>query len=223
MCGRYFVTTPGHVLGEQFSIVTPPELVPRYNVAPTQSVAIVRAGGDRARELAQVTWGLIPAWSKERAIGHKLINARGETLADKPAFRDSYKRRRCLIPADGFFEWQKVADGKQPWVLRLKSGEPFALAGLWSRWRDRESGDEVDSCTIVTTAANEVVAPLHDRMPVIVPRDAYALWLDPAIGERARLDALLVPYAAEAMTAYPVSRRVNSPANDDPGCIEPAA
>jgi len=223
MCGRYFVTTPGQVLGEQFSIVTPPELVPRYNIAPTQSVAIVRADTGGARELAQVVWGLIPSWAKERAIGNKLINARGETLGDKPAFRDSYKRRRCLIPADGFYEWQKVAGGKQPWAVRSKSGEPFALAGLWSRWRDPESGAEIDSCTIVTTTPNELVATLHDRMPVIVPREAYALWLDPEVGERARLDPLLVPFDADAMTAYPVSRRVNSPANDDPACLDPAA
>lgn len=221
MCGRYFVTTPGQVLGERFGVTSPPESVPRYNVAPTQRVPVVRSRAGGEREMVEAVWGLVPSWAKERALGNKLINARGETLAEKPAFRDSYKRRRCLIPADGFYEWQKAEGGKQPWAIRARSREPLALAGLWARWRDRESGEELDSCTIVTTAANELVAPLHDRMPVILPRQAHALWLDPAVEDPARLAPLLVPSPADELEAFRVSRRVNSPAHDDPGCLEP--
>jgi putative SOS response-associated peptidase YedK len=198
-------------------------MAPRFNIAPTQEVAIVRELDGGAREIALVSWGLIPVWAKERAIGNRLINARGETLAEKPAFRDGYKRRRCLVLADGFYEWQKVAGGKQPWAIRAKSREPFGMAGLWSRWKDPATGESVDSCTIVTTAPNELLAPIHDRMPVIVPPAARALWLDPAPGDPARLGALLVPLPAGEMEAFAVSKRVNSPANDDPRCLEPLA
>jgi putative SOS response-associated peptidase YedK len=229
MCGRYFLTTPGQILAERFETAPAPKMASRYNIAPTQQVAIVRTavdaetsdGGDR--EIALVSWGLIPSWAKERAIGNKLINARGETLAEKPSFRDSFKKRRCLVLADGFFEWQKVGGGKQPWLVRTKSGEPFGMAGLWSRWKEKESGETIDSCTIVTTTPNELLAPIHDRMPVILPREARALWLDSEITEADRLAPLIAPFPEGELEAYPVSRRVNSPANDDPACLEPIA
>jgi putative SOS response-associated peptidase YedK len=217
------VTTPGEILAELFELDEKPHLEPRYNVAPTQEVAIVRRRADGRRELAMVQWGLVPFWAKERSIGNKLINARGESVAEKPSFRDSFKKRRCLIPASGFYEWQKVEGGKQPWCVRLKGDAPFGFAGLWSSWRDPEAGVELESCTIVTTTPNELVASIHDRMPVIVPRDRYSRWLDPAIQDPARLGELLVPYPAAEMEAFRVSKHVNSPANDDPRCLEPAA
>ena len=189
---------------------------PRYNIARGQSAPAIVGGVERT-----LRWGLLAPWRGHGGKrGPMIYEAPEDAIASTPLLRNA---KRCLIPADGFFEWQKLADGKQPWLLRMANAEPFALAGLWSRWKDRESGVELDSCTIVTTAANELVAPLHDRMPVIVPREAYALWLDPEVVERERLDPLLVPYSADAREAYRVSRLVNSPANDDPACLEPAA
>jgi putative SOS response-associated peptidase YedK len=222
MCGRYVVTTPGEVLAELFELDEKPHLTPRYNVAPTQEVAIVRARAEGGRELATAAWGLVPFWAKERAIGNRLINARAETLAEKPSFRDSYKKRRCLIPADGFYEWQKVDGHKQPWLLRLRGGAPFAFAGLWSLWRDRESGEHFESCAIITTTPNELAATIHDRMPVILPWEHHAGWL--ATGATASdLTGMLTPFPAAEMEAYPVSTWVNSPAHDDPRCLEPLA
>lgn len=223
MCGRYVVTTPGEVLAELFELDEKPHLEPRFNVAPTQEVAIVRrrADGDR-REWARVRWGLVPFWAKEKAIGHKLINARGETLAEKPAFRDAFKKRRCLVPADGFYEWQRLDGRKQPWLLRLRGGAPFAFAGLWSTWKDPADGEPLETCTLVTTTPNELVATVHDRMPVILPWERHADWLTPDAAPDA-LATLLVPYPASEMEAYPVSTWVNSPAHDDAKCLEPLA
>lgn len=223
MCGRYVVTTPGEVLAELFELDEKPHLTPRFNVAPTQEVAIVRRRADGgSRELARVQWGLVPFWAKERAIGNKLINARAETLAEKPAFRDSFKKRRCLVPADGFYEWQRTDGRKQPWLLRLRGGAPFAFAGLWSAWKDRESADVVESCTIVTTTPNQLAATIHDRMPVILPWERHGDWLA-ADADPGALAALLAPYPAAEMEAIPVSTWVNSPAHDDPRCVEPLA
>jgi len=221
MCGRYILTTPGEVLAELFELDEKPPLEPRYNIAPTQEVAIVRARPESGRELAIVHWGLVPFWAKEKAIGNRLINARAESLAAKPAFRESFKKRRCLIPADGFYEWQHVGAAKQPWLLRLRGGAPFVFAGLWSRWDDPETRTPLDSCTIVTTEANALVRPLHDRMPVILPREAWSSWLDPARHDPAGLSALLRPLEPDAMEAVRVSRHVNNPANEDAECIEP--
>jgi putative SOS response-associated peptidase YedK len=165
-------------------------------------------------------WGLVPFWAKDRAIGNRLINARAESLAEKPAYRDSFKKRRCLVVADGFYEWQKVDGRKQPWLLRLRDGGPFGFAGLWSVWREKASGDELESCTIVTTSPNELAAPIHDRMPVILPRERHAEWLDPA-AEPSSLAALLEPFPALKMEAYPVSTWVNAPQHDDRRCVEP--
>ncbi len=203
----------------------PLNLRPRYNVAPSQDVAVAR-DAEEGRRLAMLRWGLIPAWAKDPAIGHKLINARSETAAEKPSFRSAFRHRRCLIPADGFYEWQRRGKSRQPWLFGLRDGAPLLFAGLWERWTvpesatltgslaERSPGDAVETCTILTTTANETVAPVHGRMPVILPPDAWDAWL---AGE----DMALGPYPADAMTAHPVSTHVNRPANDDPRCVKP--
>lgn len=224
MCGRYLLTTPGEVLAELFEIDEKPRLEARYNIAPTQEVAIVRRREDGRRELATMHWGLVPFWAKEKAIGNRLINARAESVAEKPSFRDSFKKRRCLIPASGFYEWQKVDGRKQPWLLKVRGELPFAFAGLWSSWRDRasEAGEVLETCTIVTTAPNELAARVHDRMPAILPYGKHDAWLDPTAAPDA-LSALLAPYPADEMEAWPVSTRVNNPRNEDSACAEPIA
>ena len=228
MCGRFTQRLSWAELHELMDLVGPlRNLRPRYNVAPSQDVAVVRAA-DGGRNLSMLRWGLIPAWAKDPAIGYRLINARSETVAEKPSFRSAYRRRRCLIPADGFYEWQRLGKIRQPWLFGLRDGAPFALAGLWERWTVPEGaeltgslaelgpGDPVETCTILTTAANETVAPVHGRMPVILPRDACDPWL-------AGDDVSLAPYAPDAMTAHPVSTQVNRPANDEPRCVEPVS
>lgn len=216
MCGRYTLAAPGRVVAELFALDAIPELRPRYNVAPGQEVPVVRVREGR-RELATVQWGLVPAWARDLAIGQKLINARAETVAEKPAFRQALRARRCLVPADGFYEWQPAAGRKQPWYFQLRDGRPFAFAGLWERWQ-APGVDPLESCAIVTTAANELVAPVHGRMPVVLSPEGCGRWL--AGGTPGELAALLVPFPASEMRAYPVSPRVNSPAVDDRGCIE---
>lgn len=221
MCGRYTLSTNAQVLADLFRLEETIALPPRYNIAPTQEVAMVRTeaeGGRRRLSLAH--WGLIPSWAQEREIGARLINARADTAADKPAFRSAFKSRRCLIPADGFFEWQASDGRKQPHLIRRRDGGVLAFAGLWERWAPTE-GETVESCTILTTEPNEVLRPIHNRMPVILPPEAWALWLDPSVRERERLQPLLVPYPADAMIAYRVGLGVNSPRHDDPSCIEP--
>jgi putative SOS response-associated peptidase YedK len=222
MCGRYTLTVPGDALIEAFDLSSLPELRPRYNVAPTQEAPVVRAADDGGRRLDLLKWGLVPYWAEDPSIGNRMINARAETAADKPSFRTSFKKRRCLVAADGFYEWKKAEGGtKQPYFIHLRDGSPFAFAGLWDRWRRDDR--EILSFTILTTAPNELVRPLHDRMPVILPRGDYGLWLDPEVSDRQRLTALLEPYDPGAMEAYPVSRFVNAPANDGPRCIEALA
>ena len=221
MCGRYTLRTPVDTLAEQFGITGPlPEVPVRYNVAPTQEVAAVLAE-DNERHLQMLRWGLIPSWADDPAIGNKMINARSETAAGKPSFRGAFKKRRCLILADGFYEWQKVNGGKQPYYIHMEDELPFAFAGLWEVWD--KHGEEIRSCTILTTDANDLVGEIHHRMPVILPPENYDLWLDPDIREAEPLRDVLRPYPGDFMDAYPVSRRVNKPSNDEPGCIEPAA
>jgi putative SOS response-associated peptidase YedK len=223
MCGRYTLLAAPELLQDLFGLAEAPDLAPRYNVAPTQQVAAVRrlAGGE-GRELVLLRWGLIPSWASDPSVGNRLLNARAETVADKPSFRSALRSRRCLILADGFFEWQSLKGKKQPFYFRLRDGRPFAIAGLWERWA-RGSNGPVESCTLITTEANDLVRPLHERMPVILPPDAYEAWLDPAGGRPEQLQPLLRPYRAEEMIAYPVSVRVNSPRNDDAGCVEAVA
>ncbi|MDE0050393.1 MAG: SOS response-associated peptidase [Rhodospirillales bacterium] len=226
MCGRFTQRMTWRELHERMDLIgTPLNLRPRYNVAPSQDVAIVRANDD-GRSLCMLRWGLIPSWAREPNIGYKLINARTETAAEKPSFRSAWRHRRCLIPADGFYEWRREGKTRQPWLFGLKDAAPFAFAGLWESWAvpagaaltgslaERSPGDTVGTFTILTTAANETVTPVHGRMPVILPEDAYGPWL---AGE----EVPLAPYPADAMTAHPVSTLVNRPANDDPRCVEP--
>jgi putative SOS response-associated peptidase YedK len=205
------------VLAEQFRLPEVPELAPRYNIAPTQPVAAVRQAADE-RELRMVRWGLVPGWASDPALGARMINARAETVSEKPAFRSAFKRRRCLVLADGFYEWQATSTRqKQPHYFALHDRRPFAFAGLWEYWEGAEGAFE--SCTIITTDANDLVRPTHNRMPVILQPADYDLWLDPAMQQAGPLEALLRPAAASAMMAYPVSRAVNNPRNDSPECV----
>ncbi len=225
MCGRFTLRTPLARVAELFDAVVIGDWAkrqqPRFNVAPSQIVAAIRAGAEpNRRELVPLAWGLVPFWSDDPTIGNKMINARAETLATKPAFRESFRKRRCLVIADGFYEWQKREGGKQPFFIRLKKDGPFAFAGLWARNDKLDAG--IESCTIVTTDANALLRPLHQRMPVILDGDAIDQWLDPAIEDTAALETLLRPFDADKMTAYPVSTLVNSPRHESPDCIEPA-
>jgi len=219
MCGRYTITVSGRLLAELFELGSEPRFAPRYNVAPTQHVPVVRLSADGQREWVEARWGLVPAWAKDESIGARMINARGETLTEKPSFRNAVRRRRCLIPADGFYEWRREGAGKQPYLIRFSDGRPFAFAGLWEAWR-APGAEPLVSCTIVTTNPNEVVAPLHDRMPVILPRDLHREWLGPGELPAQRLLGLIAPHPAGDMEAFPVSRRVNNPGADDPACLE---
>ena len=220
MCGRFSNKLSWREIVSFYRLTLAPDntaYAPRYNVAPSQSIPVLRTV-DGERELVVMRWGLIPHWAKDPAIGNKLINARAETVAEKPSFRSAFRRRRCLIPASGFYEWQKTTGGtRQPWYIRLASGEPLSLAGLWEQWQP-PGGDRIESCTIITTAANELLAPIHHRMPVILSAADHDAWLDPAAPSPG---ALLRSYEAEKMTAYPIGRLVNDPRNDDPACIEP--
>jgi putative SOS response-associated peptidase YedK len=212
MCGRYELHTQPAALALAFGVPFPSPMRARYNIAPMQDVPIIRRNAAGERELVQVRWGLVPRWAKDPSIGNRMINARAETLADKPSFRTGLKRHRCLLPADGFYEWKQTASGaKQPLHIGMKDAAPFALAGLFERWLSPD-GEVLDTCTIITTQANALLAPLHDRMPVIVAPVAYDRWLDVANED---LTGLFDPYPAEAMTYYPVSPRVNSVRNDD--------
>lgn len=221
MCGRFTLTTPIETLVETFQLSSvPEELAPRYNIAPTQPVAAVLVDEEKAQHLALLRWGLIPGWAKDPSIGNRMINARAETVAEKPAFRVAFQRRRCLVLADGFYEWQRSERGKRPMYIRLADGRPFAFAGLWEHWKGAD-GPPLDSCTILTTEANELMRPIHNRMPVILPPEAYDLWLDPTVRAADSLLPLLRPHPAETMRAFAVSTLVNNPANDDPRCIVP--
>jgi putative SOS response-associated peptidase YedK len=221
MCGRFTLFEADKILSKEFGVSGVPPLSPRYNIAPSQPIAAVRTPHTGAgRELALLRWGLIPSWSKDPAIGNRLINARAETVQEKPSFRNAFRRHRCLIPTNGFYEWQRRERGKQPYFVRMRDGRVFAFAGLWDRW---ESSDEdvIETCTILTTAANTVLAPIHGRMPVILPQAEYARWLDPALKDPDALSPLLVPFPPEEMLAIPVSPRVNAPSTDDEKCIAP--
>jgi putative SOS response-associated peptidase YedK len=220
MCGRYTLKTPASVLTELFDIEEAPSSVtPSYNIAPTQRVATVLSENGK-RKLEMLRWGLVPSWADDPEIGNRMINARAETVAEKPSYRKAFRKSRCLVLADGFYEWQKTESSKQPFHIRMKDESPFAFAGLWESW---DNGEEIRSCTIITTDANDLVGEVHNRMPVILQPEDYEMWLDPDFDEREPLTSLLKPFPADAMEAYPVSRRVNKPSNNEPGCIEPAA
>ena len=222
MCGRFTLRSPANILVEQFRLATVPQLAPRFNIAPTQPVAVVRQPpGGQQRQLSLLRWGLIPAWAADPSHGPQWINARAESVAEKPAFRSAFKRRRCLVPADGYYEWQKIGPRKQPHYIRLRDGRPFAFAGLWEAWRGREGQESppLETCAIITTQSNELTRPIHDRMPVILDCEDYELWLDPQIQDPRQLQGFLRPYDSARMAADPVSTYVNSVRHDDPQCI----
>ena len=220
MCGRYTLSAPADLLHDLFELETGVEVSPRFNIAPSQEAAAVRVdSSDGSRRLDHFRWGLVPFWAKDAGIGNRMINARAETVMDKPAYRSSFRRKRCLVIATGFYEWQQTGGPKQPFFFQMIGGQPFAMAGLWDRW---EKGDEpLETFTIITTHPNEVVEPVHKRMPVILQPADYAAWLDPEQDDKASLSSLLGPFPAALMEGYPVSTYVNNPANEGPRCSEP--
>jgi putative SOS response-associated peptidase YedK len=219
MCGRFALYSDPLTLAHRFSAEAPPALRPRFNVAPAQNILIVREENDK-RHFARVRWGLIPPWAKDTDTAYAAINARAETVAHKPVFREAFRRRRCLIPADGFYEWQAKpgAMAKQPWFIVLRSRLPMALAGLWERWRS-PAGENLESCAIIVTEANELMRPIHDRMPVILASSDWNAWLETSAHDARILQNLLKPYPDERMAVWPVGRQVNSPRNDTVECI----
>ena len=221
MCGRFTITLDPADLQQEFNLGDlPGEWKPRYNVAPTQNVPVVKE--ETKRDVEMMHWGLIPFWAKDKSIGERMINARAETLQEKPAFRQAFKQRRCLIMADGFFEWQRK-DGKSPKVpmyFQLKDGRPFAFAGLWETWLENPDA-ELHSCTIITCTPNELVAQIHNRMPVILDKDNCWRWLEEQ--DPQQLQNLLIPYPADKMQAHAVGRQVNNPREDNPDVIRPLA
>lgn len=222
MCGRFTLTADPADLEEAFYWVNfgNAEITPRYNIAPTQGVPVVTNSGED--KLDFFTWGLVPFWAKDPSIGSRMINARAETLSEKPSFRNAYKRRRCLILADGFYEWQLEPGhkSKTPIYIRLQDAKPFAFAGIWENWNSPD-GSQILSTTIITTQPNDLIKPIHNRMPVILPPETYSTWLQPEEMDEQILNPLLKPYDSKKMVAYPVSRAVNNPRNDSPECIRP--
>ena len=217
MCGRFRLTRAAKV-AELFAIDPDDDWVPRYNIAPAQDILVIRQHPEEPRRFASnMRWGLIPLWAKDASIGYKMINARAETVASKPAFRETLKKRRCLIPGDGFYEWVKNGKTKTPFCFTMADESIFAFAGIWEQWKNTE-GKMVETCSIITTTPNSLVRDVHDRMPVILPDDAYDLWLDPGFTKMEELQPLLKPYDADAMRCYRVSQRVNQVKNDDPEC-----
>ncbi len=219
MCGRYRLSRRKQILEERFDSVSGMEdWSPRYNIAPTQSVPVIRQNPKEPdRELSLFRWGLVPSWAKDPSVAARMVNARSETASTKPAFSEALKFRRCLVPADGFYEWQNSGKVKQPYCFEINDGELFAFAGIWERWND-PSGKPLETCSILTTTPNAVTSAIHDRMPVILNPDNYDLWLDPGLKDAALVSALLRPCDARLMRCYPVSSRVNSVINDDEEC-----
>ena len=218
MCARFQFAPPEDWV-EEFGLTDAPEVAPRYNIAPTQDVLAVRRRSTGDRQARLFRWGLVPHWAEDPAVGNRLINARAESVATRPAFRDPFLQRRCLVPAQGFYEWKKFGRAREPWLIRLKGGATFAFAGLWDRW-SRGEGNAIESCALITTSANALVAKVHGRMPVLIDRGAYDLWLDPRASED-DLRALLAPFSADLMEAFPVSPRVNGTDVDDAELARP--
>ena len=223
MCGRFRLSRRKQIVEEYFdtAVSDEPEWNPRFNVAPTQPIPVIRQNPkEPVRELSMMRWGLVPSWSKDSSAAAKMINARSETASTKPAFRDALKSRRCLIPADGFYEWKRDGKNKQPYCFEVNGGELFAFAGLWDGWKNAE-GQWIKTCSVLTTTPNDVTAAVHDRMPVILDPDSYELWLEPGMNDTNAVSDLLKPYDARLMRCFPVSTQVNHVANDDEGCSAP--
>ena len=220
MCGCFTLTLPPELLAGIFGLAELPRIEPRYNIAPSQQVAAIRTLADNDhREFVMLKWGLIPSWAKDPSLGHKMINARSESVHEKPAFRQAIRYHRCIIPSSGFFEWEDEGGKKAPLHIRLKDGSPICFAGLWDQWKSPE-GEVVESCSILTTSSNKLIEPLHGRMPVILHPQEFALWLDRTITDPEQLKPLYQPYPADLMKMWPVSPIVNSPRNDSPDCIK---
>jgi len=220
MCRRYTIDIPPGLLFELFGLTEYPRVTPRYNIAPTQQIPVIRRYGDGQNHLDYLHWGLIPSWAQDKSIGSRLINARSESVTEKPSFRQAIRYRRCLVLASSFYEWKQEGKEKQPWLIRLKDGAPMVFAGLWETWKSPE-GDVVESCTMLTTAANRLVAPLHDRMPVVLSRDEYRTWLERTTTDPTGLKKMFQPYPADLMEMWAVSPLVNSVANGGPELVVP--
>jgi len=221
MCGRYAFFSPAEAVRRVFGVSGVPVLEARYNIAPTQPVPVVREREPGRREVALLHWGLVPSWAKEKAIGNRMINARAETIGEKPAFRRAYRDRRCLVLADGWYEWQATGDGKQPWFIRARDRQPLALAGLWERWRDPVGGEELESCAIVTRDAPGRLGEIHHRMPAVIPQQGAAAWRDPAQHDTGSLSDWLEEARADDFEAWPVSRAVNDPRHEGAELVAP--
>lgn len=220
MCGRYSLKTSPDELIRDFGLSEIPPIEARYNIAPAQTLPVIRLSHETGkRECVLMRWGLVPFWADDPKVGYRTINAKAETAAKSPAYRAAFRYRRCLVPADGFFEWKKVGRFKQPMYIHRKDDRPFAFAGLWEHWQ-RATGEPLDTYTILTGDPNDVVRPIHNRMPVIVNPDAYDRWLDPAFKDPKAVQALLGPYPSTDLIADPISTRINNPRNDDPGCLQ---
>ena len=220
MCGRFAFYSPTEAAAALFGVSGSVDVQPRYNIAPTQYVAAIRMGNDEQRELVKLRWGLVPFWAKDPSIGNRMINARAETLSERPAYRAAFRRRRCVVLADGWYEWQVVASGKQPWFIHSRDGAPLGLAGLWETWRDPAGGEPVESCTIVTTDAVGPLAEIHHRMPAVLPAAGLEAWLDPRQQDVTALSGWLGPRDPAEFSARAVSRRVNDPRNQGADLIE---
>jgi putative SOS response-associated peptidase YedK len=219
MCGRFTIDIASETLAEIFGLAETPAILPRYNVAPTQQIPVIRQYEDGQNHLDFLHWGLIPSWSKDKSIGSKMINARSETVSEKPAFKQAIRYRRCLVPSSGYYEWVTEGKGKQPWFIRLKDGSPMVFAGLWESWKSAE-GEVIESCAILTTASNRLVEPLHDRMPVILSPDECRTWLDRETTNPAGLVHMFQPYPTDLMEMWAVSSMVNSVGNDSADLIQ---
>ncbi len=222
MCGRFALSISGDEIRERFDLPDSFMFEPRYNIPPGRPIPAIRtdpSADGNGRTAVRLHWGLVPFWADDPSSAHQPINARSETVDEKPTFREAFKKRRCLIPATGFYEWTSENGSRRPYFFRLESGDPFAFAGLWERWEGTD--DELESCAILTTRSNEMIEPVHDRMPVLLHPSRYDAWLAPAT-DADRLDSFLTPYQSSRMDGYPVGKHVNNPENDDPSCVEPA-
>ena len=220
MCGRFTLHSQLNLLLQQFALDAGPPWAPRYNIAPTQSSLVIRETVGVHRELVPMRWGLVPSWAKEPSIGQRMINARAETVAEKPSFRVAFQRRRCIVPADGYYEWARTDSGKQAYYIRSRDDEHLAMAGLWESWHV-DQADAMETFTVITTEANDATTGIHDRMPVLLSRENYDLWLDPAFHAIQPLQELLRPAPSDLLRYYRVSALVNNPRHEDPECIRP--
>ena len=222
MCGRMVLTRSAAEIAAFFELETEFELVPSYNIPPGGPIAAIRESGEAGRTLCLLRWGLVPAWAKDAKIGQRMINARSETAAERPSFRNALRRRRCVVPADAFYEWSAGrGEARQPHVFRSPDGSPLAIAGLWESWRDKKAGLALESCTLLTRQADSIVGPVHHRMPLLLARADFEAWLDPMLVQGKRIEELLNGSSGQPLEGFPVSRWVNDPRHDEPRCIEP--